>query len=299
MKERHSVQIDEVTIVGGTHGNEYLGVFFVRKIETQGLYQNNPLTVSTLLANPEAFGRGLRFIDEDLNRVFSSDVLDTEHNHPVHEQQLARKIKNQLEKPDITRFIIDIHSTTANMGVTLIVRNDQPFNLHAASYVQQHIPEARILMSDVDRIQSQSLNTLSNYGLAVEIGPIANAVIRQDLFETTEKVVDLLIKFLTLCTTREEPRIPESFVAYKARERVPFPRDEQGRLTAMIHTDLQDRDYRLLEAGQPMFKTLDGQDVLYEGDAGHAVFINEAAYYREDVAFIVTDKVMLSVDENC
>ena len=296
MKERHSVHIEEVTIVGGTHGNEYLGPYFIRKVEALGLYQNDSLKVSTLLANPEAFKQGLRFIDSDLNRSFSEDVLDSKSVDTSHEKALAKKISQQFDsKGVVDQFIIDLHSTTANMGITLIVRNDQPFNLHAASYVQQHIPEARILISDVDREKSRSLNTLSTYGLSVEIGPIANSIIRQDHFDTTEKVVGLLIKFLTLCTTREEPRLPDEVTAYKARERVPFPRNSQGELAAMVHKELQDRDYRLLEPGVPVFRTFDNQDICFEGESGHCVFINEAAYYKENVAFIITDKVSIPV----
>ncbi|OED50696.1 hypothetical protein ACH42_00785 [Endozoicomonas sp. (ex Bugula neritina AB1)] len=303
MKERHSVHIEEATIVGGTHGNEYLGPYFIRKIEEQGLYQDNSLKVSTLLANPEAFAQGIRFIDTDLNRSFTSDVLGSDnnvqpHEHvQPHEQQLARKINSQLNSERIIeRFIIDLHSTTANMGITLIVRDDQTFNLHAASYVQQNIPEARILISNVDTTNnSKSLMTISNYGLTVEIGPIANGVIRQDLFETTEKVVSLLVKFLTLCTTREEPRLPDAITVYKARERVAFPRTQQGDLTGMVHKDLQDRDYRLLESGSPIFHSFNNQDIFYEGEPGYTVFINEAAYYREDIAFIITDKISISI----
>ena len=296
MKERHSVHIEEVTIVGGTHGNEYLGPYFIRKIEELGLYQNDSLKVSTLLANPEAFKQGLRFIDSDLNRSFSGDELGAKDNSSSHEQELARKIVQQFDsKKVVDQFIIDLHSTTANMGITLIVRNDQSFNLHAASYVQQSMPEVRILVSDVDREKNRSLNTVSKYGLAVEIGPIANSIIRQDLFDITEKVVGLLIKFFTLCTTREAPKLPDAVTVYQARERIPFPKNSQGELTAMVHKDLQDRDYRLLEPGAPAFRTFDNQDILYEGEPGHCVFINEAAYYKEDVAFIMTDKISLSI----
>ena len=299
MKERHSVHIEEVTIVGGTHGNEYLGPYFIRKVEEQGLYQKNSLKVSTLLANPEAFTKGLRFIDADLNRSFTSEVLDAESKKQGHEQLLAREINQHFNSKEvIDQFIIDLHSTTANMGVTLIVQDDQLFNLHAASYVQQNIPETRILMSDVDRTQSQSLKALSQFGLTVEIGPIANSVIRQDLFDITEKVVTLLIKFLTLCTTREEPRLPNEVKVYKVRERVAFPRNSENELVAMVHKELQDRDYRLLTTNSPIFKTLDDQDLFYEGEDGYAIFINEAAYYREDVAFIMADKISIPIEIN-
>ncbi len=288
----NGINFKEITIVGGTHGNEFLGPYLIRKIENSGIYQNNALPVNTLLANPEAFNRGTRFIDKDLNRSFSRDILGS--GEKLYEHQRARDIHSRLS--NVKPFIIDLHSTTSNMGITLIVRNEKGLNLHAASYVQQNIPEARILISDVDVNENRSLNSISDFGLTVEVGSIPNAVVRQDLFEATEKVVDLLVRFLTLCQTREEPRLSPDVVAYKARERISYPRNRQGELTAMIHESLQDRDYRLLEPGQPVFKTFDNEELLYDGEPGHAVFINEAAYYREDVAFILTDRVTITVD---
>ena len=57
----------------------------------------------------------------------------------------------------------------------------------------------------------------------------------------------------------------------------------------MVHQNLQDRDFELLESGQPVFHMLDGSDRLYEGEPGYPIFINEAAYYREDTAFVMTE----------
>ena len=299
MKSRHSVSIDEVVIVGGTHGNELLGPYLIRKLELTGRYTNTPLRVNTLLANPKAFDRGVRFIDQDLNRSFSREVLSDNRVHDSkmnYEQQLARKLHQRLSSEQaLDRFIIDLHSTTANMGVTLIVRNDQPLNLHAAAYVVQQFPETRILVSDLDRNKSQSLNSISEYGLAVEIGPLAHGVVNQEALEVTEKVIGLLVQFLTLCKTREKPRLPEVVSAFEIRQRVPFPRNNKGELTGMVHKKLQSRDYRLLESGQPIFRTFSEQDIVYKGEALYAVFINEAAYYRENVAFMLSDQIAIPI----
>ncbi|MFK0572065.1 aspartoacylase [Endozoicomonas sp.] len=296
MKNDAYQAIKKITIVGGTHGNEYLGPYFIRKAEQTERYRDNAIEVATLLANPEAFAQGQRFIHHDLNRSFTPDILVG--SQPQHEHQQAREISRHFSREALDQhFIIDLHSTTSNMGITLIVRNDSPLNLHAAAYVQQNIPEARILFSDVDSTKAQSLNSLSRFGLAIEVGPIANGVVRHDLFETTERVVDLVVKFLTLGKTREVPRLPDEVTVFKIRERVPYPRDSEGELRAMVHKDLQDRDYRLLEAGHPAFRTFQGGDIRYDGEPGYPVFINEAAYYREDTAFIMTDKVDISLKQ--
>ncbi|USE37879.1 aspartoacylase [Endozoicomonas sp. SCSIO W0465] len=297
MKGDKNQIIEKVTIIGGTHGNEYIGPYFIAKVEKLGIYQNNAIEVATLLANPEAFCQARRFIDQDLNRSFSPHIL-TGTQKP-YECQRAREIARHFSQnePD-QHFIIDLHSTTANMGITLIVRNNEPLNLRTAAYVQKNIPEARILLSDKDNaqdLQHRSLSSISRFGIVIEVGPLPNAVIRHDLFEATEKVVALAVKFLTLSKTREEPKLPGEVTVFKPREKAPYPRDAEGELTAMVHRDLQDRDYRLLEASHPVFMTFQGVEIQYAGERGYPVFINEAAYYLEDTAFIITDKVAVSL----
>ena len=295
MKGDKNQIIEKITIVGGTHGNEFIGPYFIRKAEQAGTFQDNAIEVSTLLANPEAFAQARRFMDQDLNRSFSSDILSGTQDQ--HEYQRAREISRHFSQDKLSQhFIIDLHSTTANMGITLIVRNNEPLNLRAAAYVQKNMPEARILLSDMDHVQHQSLNSISRFGIVIEVGPLPNAVLRHDLFEATEKVVELVVKFLTLSKTREEPKLPEEVTVFKFREKVPYPRGREGELTAVVHKDLQDRDYRLLEASHPIFMTFQGEEIRYSGEPGHPVFFNEAAYYLEDTAFIITDRVGVSLN---
>ena len=54
-------------VVGGTHGNEYTGVF-VSKALARSLQRENPyktFQLSTVIANPEAHLQNKRFIDQD------------------------------------------------------------------------------------------------------------------------------------------------------------------------------------------------------------------------------------------
>jgi aspartoacylase len=70
--------IRNVVVVGGTHGNEYTGVWCIKALDRaaeslSALYPS--LRISTLLANPEAYRQNKRFVDEDLNRQFSENNL--------------------------------------------------------------------------------------------------------------------------------------------------------------------------------------------------------------------------------
>ena len=70
--------ISSVVVVGGTHGNEYTGVWCIKALEEQRdkVEERYPsLTISTLLANPQAHLENKRFIDTDLNREFTMAKL--------------------------------------------------------------------------------------------------------------------------------------------------------------------------------------------------------------------------------
>ncbi|WBA82776.1 hypothetical protein [Endozoicomonas sp. GU-1] len=54
-----------------------------------------------------------------------------------------------------------------------------------------------------------------------------------------KKCSQAVIKFLTLGKTREEPKLPDEVMVFKFREKVPYPRNEQGNLTAMVHKKLR------------------------------------------------------------
>ena len=69
-----------------------------------------------------------------------------------------------------------------------------------------------------------------------------------------------------------------------------YPRDGVGDITAMVHHDRQDKDYELIETGSPLFLTLSGETIVYEGEPMHALFINEAAYYEKGFAMCLAKK---------
>lgn len=114
-----SKKIERVAIIGGTHGNELTGIYLVKKFQNNpNLLQQYHFEILTLLANPKAIALSQRYLDTDLNRCFHIQDL----NNPMlvdYEQLLARKLFGQIQKSQI-EFLIDLHSTTSNMGLTLI-----------------------------------------------------------------------------------------------------------------------------------------------------------------------------------
>ena len=125
--------VNKIVVVGGTHGNEYTGVWCIKALDRKKktLKLNYPsLDISTLLANPEAHFANKRFIHEDLNRQFTQEALhgtDKEDGLPQTIESLRAREINELlgpkfsEENPVTDVIIDLHTTTTNMGICLIV----------------------------------------------------------------------------------------------------------------------------------------------------------------------------------
>ncbi|MGY0219668.1 aspartoacylase [Endozoicomonadaceae bacterium StTr2] len=296
------MQIKKITLSGGTHGNEFIGPYLIRKLQNQKSFKSSLIPVDYLLSNPEAFKKSIRFIDSDLNRSFSSEILQAQNIDSYtagyidnYEHQRAREINDLLgPKPVDDRFIIDLHSTTSNMGMTLIVREGQLLNLQAAAFVQQAYPEVRIIVSDSQRANGV-LNSISHFGLAIEVGPTPNGVIRQDLFDMTEQVIHKLVEFLQLSSEQQASITPDELTVYQSIEKIPYPTDSSGNINAMVHQNLQDRDFEYLEPGELSFYTFEGKELPHTGQAGFPIFINEAAYYYEKVAYVMTRKQSLKL----
>lgn len=58
---------------------------------------------------------------------------------------------------------------------------------------------------------------------------------------------------------------------------------------------LQDKDFKLLKPGDPIFKRFSGETVTYKGEALYPFFINECAYYEKKIAFVLGEKVKLTL----
>jgi len=207
--------IETVTIVGGTHGNEYTGVWCIRAIERQResyrdnrrlveegiVIQNNndimdedlvgktvvngndnnmqknvfemypTIRIETLLGNPMAHMQNRRFVDVDLNRQFlrrrsagsrgryknddenntttdATTTTTTTTTECYYEVTRAREIETLLGKrrrsgnnnnsgsnDGAVDVVIDLHTTTANMGITIILSEGyEPIMARAAAY---------------------------------------------------------------------------------------------------------------------------------------------------------------------
>ena len=289
--------IRKVAITGGTHGNELTGVYLVKKwLQNPDPIRRSTFETLVLHTNPEAIKACRRYIDRDLNRAFK--LHDLAHPDQCYESQRACEL-NALLGPkgsDKTAvdFILDLHTTTAAMGLSLVVSNESDMTWEAVRYLCAHEPDLRVYRWKGDE-EDAFVDSIAPHGFAIEVGPIPQGVLRSDLFFRTESLVSLLLDFFEK-RNRNEP-IPEATQAvtvYDHVSLVDYPRDSEGDIDGMVHEARQDRDFEVIMPGDPLFRKLDGTEIFYEGEPGlYTLFINEAAYYEKGFAMTLARKISI------
>lgn len=289
--------IRQVVIVGGTHGNERIGLYLVKKFNQDSslLFRPN-LSITCLIGNPQACTENRRYIETDLNRCFIKADLD---NHLLyrHEEKQAKVLHQQLgPKGNSENFLLDLHSTTANMGLTLILVNDHPFNLHLAAYLTHYNPQVRVYRWTQENQENAFVSSLCQLGFAIEVGPIPQGVLSASLFKETETLIHQTLDYLEQINRDTSPPLPATLTLFQHLGVVDFPKTSSGDLGGMVHPQLQGRDYQPLNPGDPIFLTFDDQTLVYEGRSTvWPIFINEAAYYEKGIAMCLTQKQDISL----
>jgi succinylglutamate desuccinylase len=291
--------IRRVAIVGGTHGNEWTGIYLVKKFQRfPELLHRESFECVTLLANPKAIATNQRYIDRDLNRCFASEDLE---NSALtgYEDRLAKEIASQLGSKDHPKVdsIIDLHSTTANMGLTLLPSSKHPFNLRLSAYLSQQHSSVKVCLGVKCDQDTPMLRSLSPLGCTIEVGAIAQGVVDADYFQKTENLIHAILDYLDAINQGKLLPIPPSVTVYQAILSIDYPRDSSGALQAAIHPQLQSKDYEPLRNGEPMFLTFTGESIPYQGEnIVYPIFINEAAYYEKQIAMTFTEKQQHAIE---
>jgi len=329
--------IQSVVVVGGTHGNEYTGVWCIKELEQPSVIQRvttrfPSLKISTLMGNPRAHLLNKRFVDTDLNREFTSKKLQIGNTRTAegHRAQELNQLLGPKSDPK-TDCIVDLHSTTANMGVTLIIPERDAIMAQAAAYVlhkcssnhpiivrssssssqqQRRGPsttkriteKVRIVMHSIpNRGDRPNLSSVGKHGFTIEVGPVPQGVIRHDGVQKTKQALEAFLEYLEL-RNQDKASVLEQIQKWYPNGRVPCFRSatakKPGELSGkirwpssehnqnfpayMIHKSIQDQDFMLLKTGDPLFVTMEGDVIPYDGSHGEAVylmFINEGGYY--------------------
>ena len=290
--------VKRVAIVGGTHGNELTGIHLIKKFEQfPELVQRASFETTTLLANPDAFAAGRRYLDRDLNRCFlPQDLMDA--TLTSYEDRQAKQIYQQLGVGNDTKadVLIDLHSSTANMGLTIIPANSHPFNLRLAAYLSAVCSDIKVYQWAWSAAQSPVLRSICDWGCAIEVGAIAQGILDAALFQQTEQLIQAVLDYVEAYSLGSPPPVSETLTVYQCTDLIDYPRNAEGELLGMVHPQIQFRDYQPIAPGDPLFLTFEGETIIYAGNSvTYPVFINEAAYYEKGIAMCLTQPQQISI----
>ncbi len=291
--------IKKVGITGGTHGNELTGVYLIHKFQANpALVKRTSFETLCMHMNVGAIEQCTRYVDKDLNRTFTLKALE-DYTLTEYEDSLSKVINQQIgpkgsDTPAVD-LVIDLHTTTSDMGLSICVSTQDPFTWQAIAYVQEQIPELHIFRWNGDTEDASFVSSIPPHGITIEVGPIPQGVLRADTFFGTERVVQAILDYVELHNQGKAIQYTEANI-YDHVELIDYPRNAQGEITAMLHPSLQDNGYAKIEKGDPLFVTLEGKDICYEGEEPrHILFANEAAYYEKHFSMCLTDKKTISL----
>ncbi|XP_012677479.1 aspartoacylase isoform X10 [Clupea harengus] len=291
-----------VAIFGGTHGNEMSGIMLVNMWLKNGEdIQRSGVMTKPFITNPRAVEKCTRYVDTDLNRAFTPENLSApcadELPYEVRRAQEINKMFGPKGTADAYDVIFDLHNTTSNMGSTLILESSTDhFTLQMVHYIKKAIAPAScsVLLNEHPLLKYSTSRSVAKHPIGLEVGPQPQGVLRSNIFESMRVIMKTALDFIELFNNGVEFP-PCNVDVFRVQERMDYPRDTNGNITAMVHPDLQDCDWEPLNPGDPMFQTFDGRTIPYEGpNPVYATFINEAAYYEKQQAFVTTRRETLA-----
>lgn len=265
----------KVLVFGGTHGNEWTGVYVVNTYGDMLKKEFPLLDLQFIHANPEAFKINRRFKDEDLNRAFQFLHENRPHSY---EHQRAKEIKTLIDSSEC--FVVDLHTTTSNMGSTIIITRDHPLNFFIADQLSKKLHDTRIIFSPDPGCKY--LASQSPFGMMIEVGPVANGVLKGlTLNQTLESLKEILGQLSTLTNLTTG-----SLEIYEEIEDVYYPQNATGELSAFIHPGFEGKDFIPVEGEYHAFMNFKGESMAMKTkELMYPIFINEAAYYTTKLAY--------------
>ena len=290
-------QIHRVAIVGGNHGNELTGVYLVKKFQQYPhLIHRASFETLSLLGNPKAITARTRYIDTDLNRCFHEYKL-SDPKTSSYEELRAREIQEILQpkNQEFVDTIIDLHTTTANMGLCIILGNRHPLLLQLAADLSAINPLVKVYIHEQPK-GNGFLRSLCDLGFAIEVGAVPQGILNAELFQQTEQLIYSVLDYFENYNQGKKLPKNNTLTVYKSIGVIDYPRNEAGEIQAMIHPQLQFQDYEPLHPGDPIFLTFTGEEIFYPGNSTvYPIFINEAAYYEKGIAMHISQKELIQI----
>ena len=178
----------KIVISGQTHGNEWTGTYVVNHLQSLNLAETFPnIEIKLILSNPEAFKAGTRYVDQDLNRSFGKEKDNS------YESKRSTEIENEIRNFSGGEkiLILDLHTTTADMGSSLVMHNLREENVALFSHLKTKTPHLEAY-AWIEPNELKFLNSLSDYGFAIRLALLQELVSAHVYAQTLTCVMDAL-----------------------------------------------------------------------------------------------------------
>lgn len=262
----------KIAIIGGTHGNEPVGIEVIKNLK-ENKAKSSLHDYGCFLGNPLAYKEKKRFVDTDLNRTFGLKGSRI-GNEGQQSERLTSEIAGKYD------FVLDLHTTTSNMGLTVLLNNDHALTRQAAVRIQKIMPEVKIIEGMKMNMDCPYTSNIIGAGLTIEVGPVANNVLDAKLILETKKMVMAVLEW-----DFEQYYDLTNILHYKSFGEYEFPKESGW----YIHPDLERADFKELNPGDPVFINIDGEVKGFENESSIIpFFINEAAYQDDRLAMTMS-----------
>lgn len=254
--------VPEVAVVGAIHGDEPCGADAIEQIVAEEPDVDRP--VKLIVANEEALEREIRYVDEDLNRVFPGDP-----DGDTHERRLAHALNSEIS--DCTT--LSLHSTQSYGEPFALVETVDAI----ARSICPHLPIEAVVEA-VEFVEGRLIQ--SAHTIEVECG-----------FQGSEEAATnayWVVQSFLATTGVIDPPMAESTLDAGNRAAVPVfrLRDVIPKVDARSY-EIDATNFERVEAGE-RFATADGKEIRAE-EPFYPVLMS--AYGYEDVFGYVAEKV--------
>jgi len=278
----------KLLIIAGTHGNEINPIWAVNQFKNRRV-SNKSRRYEIILGNPLAIEKGLRYVDIDLNRSFN--IQETKKNINSYEINRAKYLVDKYGSQSVNAYqiAIDLHTTTANMGTSLVIygRREKDFCLAAILQYKFGLP---IYLHEKDQVQNGFLVEAWPCGLVIEIGPVAQNHYDPEIVQRFMIILEFIEQFINNFDNLI-PNLPDEVTVFVHQYSIDYPRDTNHQINGLIHPSRVNQDWQEIKYGDPLFLTNLGKTIIYENQKrSYPVFIGEAAYREKKIAMSFTKK---------
>ena len=290
------MSLKKILIVSGTHGNEVNPVWAMNLFSKQKNTVDKNIEYKYIIGNPLALERGCRYVDNDLNRSFNS--IKENRDKSIYEINRANFLVEKFgyNGSDPCDVAIDLHTTTSNMGTSIVMygRRIKDFCLAA---LLQHKFGLPIYLHEKDQKQTGFLVEAWPCGLVLEIGSVAQNFYDPKIINRFLIIINSLRHEINKLKNNQT-KLPKHLFVHVHQGSIDYPRDKKGNINALIHPERINKDWKPIKKDAPLFIDMEGNTKTYNDEEPiWPVFIGEVAYKEKNIAMSFTKKEVVSVTD--